>query len=166
MTAENKFKTYKKIKHLDSKDCPEVLSNPEHEICIQEKVDSANCRWMVKGKRIIFGSHNCSIGDSNTEIGGNWRRWTEYVKDKYKENPKAFKEGFLYFGEAMLKHSIEYDWEKHPAVIPFDIYSFEKEEYLKPREAEKMFKAMGMTFVPILWEGKVKDIPEFLRSLE
>ncbi len=159
MIEDVKFKTYNKIKHLGDEDNKGIFDNPEDELAIQEKVDGANCRFMRKGDRLIFGSHNCSIGDSTTEIGGNWKNWTNYINDKFKKYKSEFFEGVIYFGEAFLKHSISYDWENVPPFIGFDVYDFEKGEYLHDHDAKYMFEHFDVDFVPTIWEGHVKDVP-------
>lgn len=156
------FHKYPKIKILGDEENKELLSNPEDDIVIQEKIDGANARFMIKDGRIIFGSRTQSIGDSEQEIGGNWKRWTEYVKGKIKELDYLKPlEGVIYYGEACLKHTLTYDWEKIPPFLGFDIRDLDNNKFIDYKIAKKRFERMGLTFVPIIKECKAKDIKEF-----
>ena len=156
---EETFSKYLKIKGLGDEENRELLTDPEALIFIEEKIDGANFRFMVKGDRLIFGSRNQSIGDSTIEIGGNWKRCVEFIKEKHEEKP--FPEGYLYFGECMISHSMGYDWEKIPPFLGFDILSFETGDFLYYNEKVKIFKKSNLPIVPLIKKIKAKELNEF-----
>lgn len=150
------FKKYSKIKRLGHEDVADLLSDDNDVLVIQEKIDGANFRFMVsEDGRLIFGSRNNSLGDSNSQIGGNWKRCVEHVKGIYETLKPLFKKNMIYYGECMSKHSIDYDWDKHPPFIGFDVYDVEKEKYLDWEDAKKLFEVVGLQFVHVIGETDV-----------
>ena len=58
------FKTYNKIKIVGDFDNKGIFDNPEDEIVIEEKIDGANFRFMIKGDDIIFGSRTQELTEN------------------------------------------------------------------------------------------------------
>ena len=155
---EQIFHKYLKIKILGDEDNEDIFSDPEDDIVIEEKIDGANFRFMIKDCRIIFGSHNQSIGDSTREIGGNWKRCVEHVKEKLKDVDLTKINGFIFYGECCVKHSMEYDWTAIPPYLGFDIYSFSLEEYVPYTVKKELFEKLGLEMVPLIKTCKAKDM--------
>jgi len=162
-----KFQEYNKIKYIGHKDHEHdvMFQDPDEMVYVEEKIDGANARFMIKfeeGKfRIVFGSHHNTIGDSSTPIGGNWTRWTEYVKKKIIDSGDtacAYTD-VVFFGEAMLKHSIMYDYDKHAPFILYDIYSPTLDEFAPRVELCDAARFFGFEVAPLLWQGQLKDMP-------
>lgn len=147
--TEQTFHKYPKIFALGHEENAEIFNNPDDLIWVEEKIDGANARFMIKDGRIIFGSHNCSIGDDTQEIGGNWKRYTEFVKSK-KNLLANIKGNYIFYGEAAIKHSINYDWDKMTPFVGFDIFDLDTNKFISPSIASKMYEDMEFTFVPIL----------------
>jgi len=120
---EDKFNKYPKIKAVGSPENTMLLKEGT-DIEITEKVDGANFRFMVRDGKLIFGSRNLSLGNEDNDIGGNWKRCVDFIKEKHKAHP--LREGFIYYGECVVKHSIDYDWDKIPPFLGFGVYSFEQ----------------------------------------
>ena len=158
-TKEEVFSKYPKIKYLGDEENKDLLVDPEEKIIIEEKIDGANFRYMIKDNRIIFGSRNQAIGDSEIEIGGNWKRCVEYIKEKYTKNP--FPEGYLYYGECIIKHSMSYDWDKIPPFLGFDILSFDTEKFIQYENKKQIYNKSNIELVPLIKKIKAKELKEF-----
>ncbi len=154
------FHKYPKIKILGHEDNEDILANPEDEIVIEEKIDGANFRFMLKEGRIIFGSRTQSIGDDQKEIGGNWKRCVEFIKSKHAEDTTHFFESYIYYGECCVKHTMAYNWETMPPFLGFDIYDLKEEKFIDCLEKEDVFADAGLPEVPHIKIVKAKDIKE------
>lgn len=150
------FHKYLKIKHFGDEELNELLVNPEDDLVIQEKIDGANFRFMVVDGRIVFGSRTQSIGDSNQEIGGNWKRCVEFIKEKV--NVDLVNGMFIFYGECCVKHSMSYDWDKIPPYLGFDIMNIDSGQFLPYPLVKDIFTELNLPFVPVIKECKVKDL--------
>jgi ATP-dependent RNA circularization protein (DNA/RNA ligase family) len=158
--AKTIFHQYPKIRLLGHEENKDILSNPEDIIIIEEKIDGANFRFMIKDDRIIFGSHTQSIGDSNQEIGGNWKRCVEFVKEKLSDKDLASSifQRKIFYGECCIKHTLDYDWDKIPPFLGFDIYSLENDRFLE--EKSELYGALSLPVVPHIKTVLAQDIKE------
>lgn len=164
----DKFKTYPKIKILGHEETEGILEE-ECLVYIEEKIDGANFRFMLRDGKIIFGSRNCSIGNSDNEIGGNWKRCVNHIKERLavldEEALKGF-EGFIFYGENCVSHTMAYDWDNIPCFLGFDIYDFKTEKFLADKK--RYFDKINLETVPLIKvisttdANKIteKDIPE------
>jgi len=156
------FHKYGKIKPIGYEENAELLTSPEDDIYIEEKIDGGNFRFMLKDGRIIFGSRTQSIGDSTREIGGNWKRCVEYIKEKLPtkdlEKLKPESSSFVFYGECCIKHTFDYDWEKIPPYLGFDILDLNTDKFLGYEEKLNIFTELGLHMVPLIKIVKAKDI--------
>lgn len=147
------FHKYPKIKTIGTKDTWELLLDPSDYIYIQEKIDGANFRFMpTEDGKIIFGSRNNSIGDSDTEIGGNWKRCVDFILEKTSDVDLSSFNGWIFYGECCIKHSLDYDWDSIPPYLGFDILHPDG-TFVPTDMAKTDFEYMNLPFVPILYEG-------------
>lgn len=164
------FQKYGKIKIVGHEDNEGIFSNPSDEIVIQEKLDGANFRFIIKDGNIIFGSRSQQLTSDegeDTNIQKNFLRAVNFVRGKALDNslPEYMKylERYIFYGECMVKHTMSYDWDKIPAYLGFDIYNTEMERYLETDEAKAIFEELGLPFVPIIktiTAGDLKEITE------
>lgn len=149
------FQTYDKIHVLGHADNDTIFSNPEDTIYVEEKIDGANFRFMLQSDgRITFGSRTQSIGDDTKEIGGNWSRCVQYVSEKLKG--KTVPENLVFYGECCIKHSLEYDWEKIPPYLGFDIKG--DNGYLNYEEKKALFESLDLPMVPLITTLKAVEM--------
>ena len=153
---DDTFQKYNKIKQLGDEENKDIFLDPNDEIVIEEKIDGANFRFIVLDGKLVFGSHNLVIEDENQK---NWKRCIDFVKQKYAE--KKFLEGYIYFGECILKHSMEYDWKSMPPILGFDILDKNTNKYLASKK--EIFESMGILMVPLIktcFAGKIGNIDD------
>lgn len=155
-------------------DVDEVFA--EGELIITEKLDGANFRWtyIPKYERFLFGSRNVQFkhGDEplpKEQCNKNFRHAIEFVNNRTDFDIVEQWEDLQFFGEAMHKHSIEYDaWDDQepdiesdtPNVVGFDIWDDENGEWLSYDEVEDKFSKMGIPTVPILHRIDAEEAEE------
>lgn len=157
-TKKTQFVKYHHIQRLGTIENNELVKDLELDCYVEEKVDGA-CFFITDDllkKEVIFGSRNRPLLDGleNGQFKGN----IDWIKNRInvKLNPN-----YLYYGEAIKKHTIKYDFDNLPKFIGFDIRvkpNGEEFKFLNRAEKEKEFKRIGLPIVPLLWSGKVKDL--------
>ena len=156
------FLKYKKIYPLGHDENRSIFLDIEDELVVEEKLDGGNIRFYIKEGVIYFGSRNQEL-DLTAEHTKNFWRCAEFIKKAiYGRCDMALLEGRIYYGECLIKHSLNYDWQKIPPFLGFDIYCMENQKFLNYREAKMLFEAMNLEFVPIIWEGNVKEFKEMI----
>ena len=155
------FQKYHKIKILGNEENMDIFTNPEDKIVIQEKVDGANFRFFItKEGNVIFGSRTRQLTSNegeDTNVEKNFIRCINHIREKLSKL-KLHDLLYIFHGECMVKHTMAYDWEKIPPFLGFDIYCIGTGKYLDYKESKKIFKKLGLEFVPIIKECKAKDI--------
>jgi len=142
------FHKYPKIKRYGDRDTAKLFEHPDDIIYIEEKIDGAQFRFMPTDGRIIFGSHNQSIGDTTQEIGGSFRNCVQYVIDMIKDKDVSKYSGYIFYGECCIPHSIQYDWETIPPFIGYDI--MKDDMFLPYDEKCAIFSELGLPIVTLV----------------
>lgn len=143
------MKKFPSIPRLDQIDGLE-----EGDIVVQEKLDGANFRFTRQGDDIIFGSKNAEFIDEEgkplpvEECNHQFQHAVEYVLDKVDADDLP-RDCPVYFGEAMHKHTMSYDWESIPDFIGFNIYWEDDDRFAYPELAVGMFRDIGLASVPV-----------------
>ena len=157
---------YPKIRRLGHPDTQDIWDG--HTV-VTEKIDGANFRFgidliTVHGNEIIsrplWGTRN--VDYSNVPM----QDWSHRFKNQWTwvlENKDKLVPGYVYFGEAIIPHSIQYDWDRFPApIIGFDIWDTVEHRWVPYPENKKMFEAIGLPFVPVVAEFDGKpSVSEF-----
>jgi len=160
------FKKYDKIYAIGHTENQDIFKNKSDEIIFQEKMDGANVRvYITKKKQIIFGSRTQQLTSDkgeDTNVEKNFRRCVNYVREKWEDikNKNINISGYIIYGENMIKHTMQYDWEKIPPFLGFDIYDIKTGKYLNYKDAKKIFKNLNLDMVPLIKVCKVKEIKE------
>jgi len=159
------FYKYTKIKILGDEENKDIFSNPDDEIVIEEKMDGANFRFMIKDGRIIFGSRTQQLTSDegeDTNVEKNFRRCVEYIRNKFNEVKENLPENIkhlIFYGECMVKHTMNYNWEEIPPYLGFDIFDMRTGEYLNYDIKQSIFENdLKLEIVPLVTRRKVKDI--------
>jgi len=160
MKETQEFKRYPKIFGWDKDEVKDIFLDDEDVIVIEEKIDGANFRFMVKDGKLVFGSRR-TVLDEDASNRKNYERMIEYIKSKFDFDLWEM-EGYIFYGEAMIKHTIMYDYDKLPPFIGFDIYT--PKGWLTHKTKEIMFTSLGIHTVPILQITKAKLIKEVLQN--
>lgn len=138
------MKTFPSIPRIEN--APSALFEQGH-LWIQEKVDGANIRFQLQDSgRIRFGDRSRVYqGD---DIPAPYQHAVRHVRERLDRtalrNAIADVDTVVFVGEAMHKHTIDYDWDRTPSFLGFDIWSGTKEEFLPPDNVEKIYRRLGL----------------------
>lgn len=157
------FHKYKKIYRLGYEDVRDIFLNPEDKIVIQEKIDGANFRFMIKDGQIIFGSRGQELTeDKDHKYQKNFQRCIEFVLEVFWSNIDISEveqfEGLIFYGECCVKHSLTYDWDKIPPYLGFDIYNCTEERWEDYEQTKILFKTIGLEMVPLIKETIASEV--------
>ena len=121
----------------------------EH-ITITEKIDGANASIAVGegGKLIAFSRRNELTPESNLQ------GFYEYVQSL---DPTMIScvlgSRYIFFGEWLVKHTIEYPQEKMKQFYVFDVWDTEIEQYIPWERTKQMAEFCGLKMVPVFYDG-------------
>lgn len=150
------FFKYPKIKVLGDLDNKGILDS---EVEVTEKCDGGNFRCMLHND-IIYGSRNRELEPGTEKM---FDKIIVYVSNIINTKTKEIKEiqdeygSVILFGEAMMRHTIGYDFEHMPKYLGFDIYSFKLKKFLKHDIRRELFTKLGLSNVPLISVSIVKD---------
>lgn len=152
------FIKYPKIKRLGHEDTKRIWDG--HTV-VTEKIDGANFRFALDPELgIRWGSRNVDYTYVRPED------WPKRFEKQWKwviEHADFLEPNFIYFAEAVIPHSIQYDWERFEApLIGFDAWDTNTETWVAYPENKRMFEAIGLPFVPIVAEfDGVPNVEDF-----
>lgn len=157
------IKSYTKIKRAGHERTERAFDRGE--LILKEKLDGCNFRFSVnENGEFVFGSKNVIYTidgepDYEENVDGRFTDAIEYIREKC--NPEEFDQNKTYFGENMVKHSIDYEYDTNPPpqVIMFDVYDHEEEKYLDTEEAYELLDKHPLELAPIV--DLFEDASEF-----
>lgn len=115
-------------------------------IVIWEKLDGANASFKRVGDEIQTFSRNQELTGEDG-LGG-FRKWVlENI------NIEKLEPDFLYFGEWLNRHKINYG-EHEKKFFLFDVYDLAEVKYLDMRFIRDEAQHLGLTLAPIFYEGE------------
>lgn len=142
------FPKYPKIKRLGHKETKGIWDGT---VVVEEKIDGANFRFMYDPELgLRWGTRNV---DYTTVNPRDWPKRFEKQYEWVQEQAEAVAKfpGYVFYAEAIIPHSIQYDWKKFPApLIGFDVYDVENNEWIPYPENRELFKRIGLPFVPVV----------------
>ena len=131
---------------------PRVANAPdglfEGHLWILEKVDGANVRFQLRESgRIRFGDRN-RVYQDGAAVPGPYQHAVRHVRTHLdREALRAAVddvEDVVFFAEAMHRHTIEYDWDRTPSVLGFDIWSADDDAFRPPGAVNRIFERLGL----------------------
>jgi len=147
------FSKYKKIYALGHDENKDIFTDPNDMIVIQEKIDGGNFRFMIHNGNIIFGSRTQQLtGDDGTDtnIAKGFTRCVNYVRERLSDKDLSVLEGYIFYGECCIKHTINYDWDKIPPFLGFDIYSLTLDKFYNYEQTKMLYEALTLPMVPLI----------------
>ena len=156
------FEKYHKIKVLGDEDNKGIFDDLNDEIIIEEKMDGGNFRFAIINDELVMGSHSRVLDEDNPNSKF-FKRCIEFIKLKITEkdllNLKKNYSNMIFYGECMVKHTFDYDWEKIPPYLGFDIKLFsDQTKYIEYDKKVEIFKTLGLPVVPLIKRIKAKDM--------
>ena len=151
------FIKYPKIKILGDRENEGILDG---HIIIEEKVDCANFRTMLTKDKFIMGSRGRELRDSGEK---QFTRCMVHVRERLNANPDVLKNiydkygSIILFGEAIIRHTIGYDFERMPPFLGFDVYVVSKHTFLDREDKVRIFNNIGLEPIKLLYDGLYTD---------
>lgn len=132
---------------------PRVANAPnslfeEGHLWVLEKVDGANFRFQLQESGLLhFGDRNTVYDDPNT-IPEPYRHAVRHVqtnldRDALRGAVDSVAD-VVFFGEAMHRHTIDYDWDRTPSFLGFDVWSATTGEFLDPGVVAQIFERLNL----------------------
>ncbi|EGQ44272.1 MAG: RNA ligase [Candidatus Nanosalina sp. J07AB43] len=158
------MKKYPKIKYPNDDKATGVFASGE--VVVQEKLDGANFRFTHERnldeeyhtpdskRHIVFGSRNVqykNVKDESKQFSKpikHIRQNVDPVDIKILED--QYDSALTFFGEAMIPHTLSYDWESTPAFVGFDVYKESEERWLRQPEVRFVFGELGLSVAPVI----------------
>lgn len=127
-------------------DAPAELLDGGH-LWIQEKIDGAHLRFRLRSTgEIEFGDRR-RVFDSG-DVPPPYRHATEYVRKRLDrgtlQDAVADVGSVVFFAEATHRHAIDYEWERMPSILGFDVWSGRDERFLPPDAVETIYRRLGL----------------------
>jgi ATP-dependent RNA circularization protein (DNA/RNA ligase family) len=160
------FIKYPKIRIIGHDENRGVL---EDEIIIEEKFDGFNARIYLGKDKIIFGSRNRELEETDEK---QFTRFILYIKDKLKDKQQTLKNIYekygtvILFGEGVVRHTIGYDFERLPPYLGFDVYELNTKTFMDREDKVRIFENLGLEPIKLVFTGKIgkKDKIEVPKS--
>ncbi len=114
---------------------------------IQEKVDGAHLRFRLQESGLLqFGDRN-RVYDSDS-IPTPYRHAVRHVRENIDRSALRSAvdtvESVVFFGEAMHHHAIDYEWNRTPSFLGFDVWSETNGRFLSPDRVEAIYDRLGL----------------------
>ena len=152
------FEKYKKIYLLGHEENAEIFSNSEDEIIVEEKMGGGNFRFYVSENGVvIFGSRSQEL-DLSAEHTKNFWICSEFVKKRIYSYDLSKYKHFIFYGECMIKHTLDYDWENIPRFLGYDILNADTGKFLPFEQVQLIFDEIDLPIVPLVKICKAKDV--------
>lgn len=149
---------YPKIRRLGHEKTKGILDDPSDFVVIQEKVDGSNFRFWLEDGEIRFGSRRVDyVDEKNYE---EWARAIEYIKSKVK--PGDLLEDFVYVGEFIRPHTVNYDFDNVPPFVGFDVINRWTGDVVHYLISYAEFDNLGLPFVNTYFTGLAGHITDEL----
>lgn len=113
-------------------------------IVVQEKLDGSNASFTIENGKLECFSRRKKLNESNTLNG-----FYEWVHKNISEDD-TFIEGYIIFGEWLVKHKVNYKEKYYKNFYVFDVYDKVNEEYLPHKEVLKFADLLSLQTVKTL----------------
>lgn len=146
----------------------------QDDVVVTEKLDGANFRFRFTQEGLEVGTRNHSFDVYDPNIPKAFNHAIEYLQNLPEDTVNVLKGKGTLFGEAMHRHSIDYDdidWHfphkgsPHvalesdiPNVLVFDWYNDETEEWADWRQFEDLIADTALETAPIIEKGRPGDL--------
>ncbi|WP_137286474.1 RNA ligase family protein [Halorussus salinisoli] len=135
-----------------AENAPSALFDSGH-LWIQEKLDGANFRFRLRESGALQFGDRSRTYDAD-EIPEPYHHAVRHVRERFDRealrNSVEDVESVVFFGEAMHRHAIDYDWDRTPSFLGFDVWEAGEERFLPPDAVEQIYDRLGLQSVNTL----------------
>lgn len=127
-------------------DAPEALLERGH-LWIQEYVEGGPLRFRLESSSVITFTDRRRSFDPD-DVPPRYRHAVDHVRRRLDRTAlrEAVEdvESIVFFAVATHRHTIDYEWDRMPSVLGFDIWSQEEDRFLPPDVVERSYQALGL----------------------
>ncbi|WP_340097958.1 RNA ligase family protein [Salinibaculum salinum] len=139
------MKTFPSIPRVAN--APDDLFEEGH-LWVLEKVDGANFRFQLQESGLLhFGDWN-TVYDDPTAVPEPYQHAVRHVQTTLDRGALRGAvdsvADVVFFGEAMHRHTIDYDWDRTPSFLGFDVWSDNTGGFLDPGVAAQVFERLNL----------------------
>lgn len=130
----------------DVDDAPDRLFDGH--LWLLEKIDGAPLRFRLQSSGLVRFGDRTQVYDDPDAVPEPYRHAVRHVRENL--NREALRtavddvEAVVFFGEATHKQRIEYDWERIPSFLGFDVWSASESAFRPPDAVEQIFERLGL----------------------
>lgn len=139
------MKQYPPVPHVA--DAPADLLEEGH-LWITEKVDGAQLRFQLRESGLIRFGDRDRVYDDPERLPEPYRHAVRHVRETLDRDALRSAvddvESVVFFGEATHRRAIEYDWERLPSFLGFDVWSAEAGAFRPPDAVQGIFEGVGL----------------------
>jgi len=142
------MKAYPSIPRVEN--APDRLLDSGH-LWLLEKVDGANFRFQLQESGLVRFGDRSRVYDDPDDVPEPYQHAVRHVRENLERD--ALRSAVddvadvVFFGEATHRHTIEYDWERTPSFLGFDVWSVEAGAFRPPDAVEGIFEGIGLEAV-------------------
>ncbi len=139
------MKTYPTIPRLA--DAPNGLFDAGH-LWLLEKIDGAHLRFQLTDSGVLRFGGRTRVYDDSAAIPDPYGHAVRHVRERL--DRAALRravddvESVVFFGEATHRHAIEYDWDRLPSFLGFDVWSEPDGRFRPPGAVQAIFERLGL----------------------
>jgi hypothetical protein len=138
------MKRYPSIPHLE--DTPTIFERGH--LWILEKVDGAHLRFQLQDSGVIRFGDRTRVFETPADVPEPYQHAVHHIQTNLEREAlrRAVDdvEDIVFFGEAMHRHTLDYDWERTPSFLGFDVWAADAESFRAPDAVEGIFERLGL----------------------
>lgn len=133
-------------------DAPDDLFEEGH-LWLTEKVDGAKFRFRLRESGLIQFGDRDRVYDDPDAVPEPYQHAVRHVRANLDRealrNAVDDVEALVFFGEAMHRQTIDYDWDRTPSFLGFDVWSARKDRFYPVDTVERIFDRLGLQSVNV-----------------
>ena len=114
-------------------------------------MDGANIRFQLQQSGLIRFGDRSRVYDDPDAVPDPYHHAVRHVRENLDRDAlrRAVDDvdAYVFFGEAMHHHTIDYDWERTPSFLGFDVWSTADDRFLSPDVVEGIYERLGLQSV-------------------
>lgn len=126
---------------------PDGLFESGH-LWVLEKIDGAALRFQLRESGAIRFGDRSRVYDDPEAVPAPYEHAVRHVRERLDRgalrNAVNDVESVVFFGEATHRHTIEYDWDRLPSLLGFDVWSESEGSFRPPGAVQGIFERLGL----------------------
>lgn len=145
LTGDPTVKTFPPIPRIE--DAPADLLESGH-LWVLEKIDGAHLRFRLQESGLIRFGDRGRVYEHTDALPDAYNHAVRHVRERLDRDALhgalAKPEDVVFFGEATHRHTIEYDWDRTPSFLGFEIWNGTAGRFLSPDRVEQIFDRLNL----------------------